>query len=123
VCYACDFRMTPEVIKEVYRIPKQTKKQKEIKAKDLIYYQQCFEYSDKICEECNLRLGETWDPYFCAHIISKGNNTDLRWDERNHVILCPDCHNIFDSEDRSEMKIYPETERIRQELNHEYYTK
>jgi 5-methylcytosine-specific restriction endonuclease McrA len=122
-CYACEFQMTPEKGKKVYIIPRQTPEQRDIKAKDLIYYRQCFEYSNKICEECETQLGEKWDPYFVAHIISKGNNTDLRWDERNHVILCPDHHNQFDSMDRSKMKIYAETERVRQELNYEYYSK
>jgi hypothetical protein len=121
-CWNCGFQMTPEVEKKVYRIPRQTPKQKDIKAKDLEYYKQCFEYSPKRCEECDMDLGEKWSPYFTAHIISKGNNTDLRWDERNHVILCPDHHNEFDSEDRSKMKIYPATEKVRQELNLEYYS-
>jgi 5-methylcytosine-specific restriction endonuclease McrA len=120
-CEVCDHQMTPEVEKKVYRIPKKSEKQKTVKVKDIEYYKQCFYYSDRKCEECGIDLGENWDPYYVAHIISKGNNTALRWDQMNHVILCRDHHNQFDSEDRSKMKIYPRTEKIRQSLNKEYY--
>jgi hypothetical protein len=122
-CAICDYQMTPEKEEKVYVMPRQSVKQKEIKAKDLIYYKQCFEYSHKVCEECNLQLGEKWDPYFVAHIITKKGDCPERWDTRNHVILCPEHHDQFDSKSRSKMKIYAETERVRQELNHEYYSK
>jgi hypothetical protein len=122
VCDLCEKVLIVEEVK-VYQMPRQSKKQKEIKAKDLIYYRECFEISNKVCLECGEQLGSKWDPYFCAHIITKKGDCPQRWDFRNHVILCPCCHNKFDSEDRTKMKIYPETERVRQELNLEYHTK
>lgn len=122
-CDYCDFQMTAEVVRAPYRIPKKSAKQKDVKDKDIVYYKQCYEYSPKICEECGVSLGEIWKPEFVAHVIAKNVNPECRYDERNHVILCFDHHFKFDFGDKTKMKIYAETELIRQELTLEYYQK
>ncbi len=122
-CQVCDFQMTAEVIKKPYRIPKKSEKQVDVKKKDIAYYKQCFQYSNRRCEECNLYLGDEWKPEFVSHIIAKNVIPDLRYDERNHTILCFDHHFQFDFGDKTKMKIYKATELIRQELTLEHYGK
>jgi hypothetical protein len=76
------------------------------------------------CKECELlgrsekesSLGFEMNPYNVAHIISKGANPSFRCDLRNFVLLCAEHHNQFDCAARSEMRIYEETELIRQKL-------
>lgn len=76
------------------------------------------------CKECELlgrsekqaNLGFEMNPYNVAHIISKGANPSFRCDLRNFVLLCAEHHGQFDCGARSEMKIYEETEIIRQKL-------
>ncbi len=109
--------------KKPYRIPKKSEKQKDVKAKDIAYYKQCFEYSNKRCEECNLPLGETWDPYFVAHIVTKNAGPEVRFDERNHVILCRDHHDQLDKGEKTKMKIYKMVEATRMQLHLEYAMK
>lgn len=123
ICQVCEYQMTPEVIKKPYIIPKKSKKQKDIKDKDIAFYRQCFEYSDKKCENCGLQLGNEWKPEYVSHIIAKNVIPDFRWDERNTTILCFDCHFQFDHQDKTKMKIFPATEAIRKELTLEHYGK
>lgn len=76
------------------------------------------------CKECELlgrsekqaNLGFEMNPYNVAHIISKGANPSFRCDLRNFVLLCAEHHGDFDCRKRTEMKIYEETEAIRQKL-------
>lgn len=76
------------------------------------------------CKECELlgrsekqsNLGFEMNPYNVAHIISKGSNPSFRCDLRNFVLLCAEHHNQFDCASRETMKIYAETEVIRQKL-------
>ncbi len=76
------------------------------------------------CTECGCDIGgDTMNPFSVAHIISKGANTALRSDVRNMILLCPDHHTEFDNEARSKMKVFDQTEEIREQLNLEYHTK
>ena len=68
------------------------------------------------CEECGVSLGNRFNPYNVAHIISKGSNPAFRCDMRNFVLLCAEHHNQFDCEARSEMKVFERTEEIRRRL-------
>jgi len=119
----CGFKMSEVVEKKPCVLKKKSEKQIDVKKKDIAYYKKCFEASNHICENCGTSLGEVWKPEFVAHIISKGTNTALRYDERNNIILCFACHFKFDHQDKTRMKIYPATELIRQELTLEYYQK
>lgn len=76
------------------------------------------------CKECELlgrsekqaNLGFEMNPYNVAHIISKGANPSFRCDLRNFVLLCAEHHGDFDCGKRTEMRIFEETEAIRQKL-------
>ena len=68
------------------------------------------------CEECGVSLGNQFNPYNVAHIISKGSNPAFRCDMRNFILLCADHHNQFDCAARTEMKVFEVTEEIRRRL-------
>lgn len=83
------------------------------------------------CEECKAEglsetftsVGDRFNPYCVAHIISKGANPAFRCDLRNFIILCPDHHNMFDGQvdgkTRNDMKVFDRTESVRAALNKE----
>lgn len=75
-----------------------------------------------ICEECGTEI-----PYptgaNVSHIVAGGANNMLYDDPINHEILCKPCEDIWTNGERSKMRIFPETEAIREELNLKHYTK
>lgn len=68
------------------------------------------------CEECGKNLGEQMQPYFMAHVMSKGADTARRADKDNIIILCMEHHNQLDSGAKSEMKIFEKVEKILQKM-------
>lgn len=116
-------RLSAKNPRKPYFISKKSEKQRITKEKDIKFYQQCFYYSPQVCEECDIALGPEWNPYYVAHILAKNVAPEVRFDERNHFILCPEHHDQFDKGDKTKMKIYPIAEKIRKELHLEYNTK
>jgi formate-dependent nitrite reductase cytochrome c552 subunit len=85
------------------------------------YYKRAWDsHKTKSCEECGKGLPE-FNPAYISHIISKGSNTALRSDIRNHLLLCVGCHHKYEFGDRSSMQTYERVQAIRLELIREYY--
>lgn len=72
------------------------------------------------CEECENEIKMPTGRNV-SHIISKGANPNLYLDERNNCLLCAECHWGYEFGDRTTMKIYERTEKIRETLTKEYY--
>ncbi len=113
-CKSCAFRLQPPKA-----IPKRTEKQK-IKMslkKDLLVEDQKFytdiwtkrffehvphryfykKVSQPICEVCGDPLPDEPNLMNFHHILEKRNYPHLRHDERNIAILCPECHNLYET--------------------------
>lgn len=72
------------------------------------------------CTECGKKL-VYFSPTWMAHIIAKSVSPHFRLDERNIILLCEAHHTQLDKGEKSKMKIFEYTEKVRQELNLEYY--
>lgn len=68
------------------------------------------------CEECGKNLGQEMQPYFMAHVLSKGADVARRADKDNIIILCMEHHDELDGGAKSEMKIFKKVETILQKM-------
>lgn len=121
-CDVCDSVNKEVPDKKVYRIRKVSDKQREVKKKDQEFYKECWEKSNKKCEECGVWLGLVMKPEFISHIESKGAYNHFRHDIRNYNILCLEHHTQWETGDRENMKIYPKNKEIMEQLIKEYYS-
>ena len=71
------------------------------------------------CAECYLDL--QYHIRYCAHIIGKGTEKQMEYDERNLMPLCQKHHRQYDQGDKEEMFIYPATQKRILELKNKYY--
>ena len=93
-------------------IRKVSSKQRLVKKKDQLFYEECFNESNKKCEECDIELGEKYKPIYVSHILTKNSYPSLRHYKLNVNILCELHHHIWEFGDRKAMKIY-EGNRLR----------
>ena len=71
------------------------------------------------CAECFIEL--QYDIKFCAHIVGKGTEKQMEYDERNLMPLCFKHHTQYDQGDAQSMLIYEETQKRKLELKQKYY--
>ena len=88
---------------------------------DKIFYQNIWDKSKHICEECGTYL-QTFNPSFISHILSKGAFPQLRYDERNINILCFKHHEQWEFWNKKEMRIWIKNKIIIEKLKFEIYT-
>ena len=85
------------------------------------YYKEAWEsHKVKKCEECGVLL-PAFSPHYISHYISRGANTALRNDIRNHALLCREHHHQFEFGDRKGMAIFERYQKVKVELLREYY--
>lgn len=97
----------------VYPVDVSSKK-KTMQEKDEEFYEECFNSSDHICEECGDNLpkkfrgedGKILARYRFSHIVAKSIAPELRHKIKNINDLCLKCHTKWDFGDRKSMKIY-----------------
>lgn len=70
--------------------------------------------------ECGKGLTE-FSPAYISHILPKNVLPSARYDIRNHLLLCMDCHQTYEFGDRKNMVTYPIAVRVRVELLSEHY--
>lgn len=76
------------------------------------------------CDECGEKIKHP-NGRNVSHIVSSGANNALYLDERNNKILCifeNGCEPKWTEGDRTTMKIWPECEKIAEQLTLEYYS-
>jgi hypothetical protein len=110
-CKTCAFKLQPPKA-----IPKRTEKQvfkmtlkKSLLEEDKQFYQKIWEertggdpgmdilLSYPKCECCNKNLGSEPNLMYFHHILEKRNYPELRHEPENIAILCPDCHNRYET--------------------------
>lgn len=125
MCKSCDrqanphkygIKKTPKPLKRVPIKKGSTARHKANKSAERVAMEAFWETKkDKqgrvFCEECGKQI--KYDPSHCAHILSKGAFPSLRCVLDNLMALCFGCHTIYDCQDRTSMRIWPEIkERI-----------
>lgn len=73
---------------------------------DTAFYNEIWAERNHSCEECGRNLGDTWKRYMFSHLITKGAHPDLRYDKRNIVLKCLECHNRWENGDRRNMRVF-----------------
>lgn len=84
------------------------------------FYEKCFDASKHVCEECGCKLNTVFrgedNRVLCrwryAHRLPKSVYPEYRHKLWNIVNLCLDCHTKYDFGDKSNMKVWKETEEI-----------
>lgn len=89
------------------------------------FYHYCFENSLKICEECGIPIysNRNYDCYsatYVSHILSRSKDPGIAHDPRNHNILCPECHKIWESLKNKQMLIYNDNQIVIREIILDY---
>lgn len=64
-----------------------------------------------LCQECGKYL-TSYSATYVSHIISRGAETRLRYDDRNVNILCYDHHRQWETGKRDEMRIFETNQTI-----------
>jgi 5-methylcytosine-specific restriction endonuclease McrA len=89
-----------------------------IRANDLFYHY-CYENAPaKVCEECQTPL-DYYSAKYVSHIKSRGSSADLAHDPRNQNLLCPRCHNNWETKPKA-LKIYTQNLLVIDLLNYDY---
>jgi len=84
------------------------------------FYEEVFNQSNHICEECGEQLpiefrdseGKIIARFRYSHIIAKSIAPELRHDLRNMNDLCFLCHQKWDFGEKTKMKIYKKNQKI-----------
>lgn len=102
-CKSCTYRLQPPK-----SIPKVTEKQKfkitlkkDLHEQDRLFYLEVWEKRFRkikpYCEVCEVQLPSEPNLMNFHHICEKRNYPSLRHFEPNIAILCPDCHNRYET--------------------------
>lgn len=85
--------------KKNYIIPKVSKKrqkklqdQKELLAKDEVFYKEVWAASANKCQNCDCKLPRTPSNFMFHHLLEKRNYPQYRHIPENIMILCLECH-------------------------------
>lgn len=108
-CEMCGHKMSEE-------------KKKGNKEKDEKFYREIWSERDHICEVCCDPLGDTYNPVFFSHILTKKSYPRFRHYHKNVLLKCFECHQEWEFTDRKKAK-WNGVRDLEQELICEYYTK
>lgn len=83
------------------------------------FYKFCWAHKKHVCEECMKPL-KSYSAVHVSHILTRGAYPEMAHDFRNVNILCLDCHNRWENDDRENMRIYGVNEFTIEHLKKEY---
>lgn len=114
-CELCGHQMSEEIVKE-----KKAKNNKYAKD-DKNFFEKIWMERDRVCQVCSESLGDTYNPVFFSHILTKGAYPGFRLYDKNIVLKCFGCHQGWEFSDRKDPK-FDECKKLAEELKQEYYT-
>ena len=65
---------------------------KELLAKDKLFYAEVWRNNLHKCENCGCGLGNTWKPFNFHHLLPKADYPQFRHNPDNIAVLCLTCH-------------------------------
>lgn len=88
---------------------------KRLAEKDVEFYKRMWDKNKNwkggcLCEECDKYLS-AYSAVYVSHIISKGAETRLRYDDRNVNILCHEHHSQWETGNRETMRIFEKNQQ------------
>jgi hypothetical protein len=119
-CWACGYPMSPEVPKEVYRIPKRSKKRKLVVDEDISFFEEIWTTRPHKSEVSGAPLGDEFNVCFFSHILSKGAYPRFRHNPKNILLMTFEEHQEFEFTDRKDPK-WNDVRDLAEELIIEYY--
>lgn len=97
---------------------------KKIKESNDYYQKQIQKNIDRngecLCDNCGVTIPNPTGRNV-SHIISKGANVALYYEEDNNFILCLPCEDIWTNGDKTKMHIFPESKTRTFNLLNKYY--
>ena|SRR6478736_9833340 len=108
-CEMCGFKLSEEV-------------DKGNKKKDKNFFEAIWKERDHICEVCCTPLGDTYNPVFFSHVLTKGAYPKFRHYHKNIVLMCFEDHQEWEFTDRKDPK-WNSVRDLSEELIIEYYSK
>lgn len=121
-CYACGFQMTPIVVKEVYRIPKKSKKRQEVIDEDIAFFKEIWKEREHYSEVSGEYLGEEFNVCFFSHVLTKAAYPRFRNYGKNIVLMTYAEHQEWEFTDRKNPK-WNDIRDLAEDLVIEYYNK
>lgn len=82
-------------------------------------FQEIWETRKHTCFHCGKYLGSEPKAIFFSHILSRGAHSKSRCDPENIVLVCADCHYIYDFGNRDKLERQIPEELIRKLLEKE----
>lgn len=98
-CKSCTHKLRPQKpinkisAKQVFKMKLKT----DLLEEDKKFYKKLWSYLPHNCEVCGIDLPNEPNIMFFHHILEKRNYPDLRHTPVNIAIVCPQCHNLYES--------------------------
>ena len=102
--------------KKLYTIPTRSKKGILKSLNDQSFFLEIWNERPHYCENCHIYLGEKFKSVFCSHILTKGAHPKHRYNKDNINLLCFNCHQKWEFQDRTKMPIYNKNIKVIEEI-------
>jgi hypothetical protein len=101
-CDLCGHQMTPEVVEEVYVIPKKSKKRQAVIDEDIAFFQEIWAEREHYCEVTGEFLGDEFNVVFFSHLLTKAAYPRFRNYKKNIKLMSFRIHQLWEFSDRKD---------------------